>query len=314
MSLLLVFLNYALWSSVFTFGRATVESTTPFFLTGVRMGVAGVMILLYLWWKQPEALRIKSKDLFSLGMLAVFAVYLTNVLEFWGLQYLTAAKTCFLYSLSPFVAALLSYLQFKEKVTVRKWCGLAIGFIGFVPVLLTQSGKEELLGGISILSWAEIAVLGAVFCSMYGWVLLRKLVKDCKVSPLMANGSSMAIGGVFALANSWIIDIWDPIPVDSTSVFVKGTLLMILISNLICTNVYAWLLKRYTATFLSFAGLLTPIFAAIVEWFVLGETVSWAFLASTGIVLFGLWIVYKEELRLGYMAKLKQLNLAGDAG
>lgn len=305
-----VFLTFFIWSTSFTLGKTTLECAPPIFLTGIRMFLGGLVILAFLALFKKADFKIKKQQLFPLILLSISAVYLTNVFEFWGLQYLTAAKACFIYSLSPFLSALFSYFQFKEKVTSRKLLGLVVGFIGFVPVLLNQSGAEELLGGFSFLSWAEIALIVATVTSVYGWILLRKLGKEDGMSPLMANGSSMCLGGMIALVHSLFADSWTPTPITNYSGFFQGVFLMIIISNLICYNLYGWLLKRFTATFLSFAGLMTPLFAAFFGWLVLGETVSWTFFLSVGIISFGLWLVYSEELRLGYIVRRSAKNAA----
>jgi drug/metabolite transporter (DMT)-like permease len=310
MSVALVILMYATWSSVFSLGKLALQYSPPIFLTSFRMLLAAVLLLSYLAIAKPSSFKIEKKQFLSLIVLAFFSIYLTNILEFWGLQYLSAAKTCFIYSLSPFFAALFSYLHFKEKMNGRKWIGLLIGFLGFIPVLLTQTGSEELLNAFSFLSWPTLAIMGAALCSVYGWVLLRLVVKDSTISPLMANGTSMLIGGTLAFIHSFFIDTWNPLPVASENIgaFLKGTLLMTLISNIICYNLYGLMLKRYTATFLSFVGLLSPIFASINGWLFLGEPLSWTIFLSTGIVSLGLWIVYHAELKQGYIAKKKETS------
>ena len=216
---------------------------------------------------------------------------------------MTAAKTCFLYSLSPFFAAFFSYLHFGEKMNGRKWIGMAIGFAGILPVLAMQKGAGELLSSFAYLSWPELGMMAAALCSVYGWVLLRLIVKDKAISPLAANGVSMIFGGLLALAHSYLVESWNPFPVASSDLgsFVKGTLLMTLISNIICYNLYGMMLKRFTATFLSFMGLLSPIFASINGWFFLGEPLSPVIFFSTGVVCIGLWLVYSAELRQGYI-------------
>ena len=267
------------------------------------MLLGGMIILAFLALFKRKDLRLKKHHFFPLILFAITAVYLSNIFEFWGLQYLTAAKACFIYSLSPFLSALFSYFQFREKISSKKLLGLVIGFIGFIPVLLNQSGAEQLLGGISFLSWAEISLIIATVTAVYGWILLRKLGKEEEVSPLMANGTSMFLGGIFALGHSFLTENWNPLPVTNYPGFLQGVLLMILISNLFCYNLYGWLLKHFTATFLSFAGLTTPLFAAFFGWIILGETVSWTFFLSVGIISIGLWLVYAEELRLGYIVR-----------
>lgn len=271
------------------------------------MLLAGVILLAFMAFKDRQEFKLTVKQLISIGFLALFSIYLTNALEFWSLQHLTAAKTCFIYSLSPFFAALFSYLHFGEKMNGRKWMGMLIGFTGFIPVLAMQKGSKELITSLSFLTWPELAMMGAALCSVYGWVLLRLIVKDTTVSPMMANGASMLIGGSFALLHSYLAEPWNPLPVAPSAFggFIQGTLLMTLISNIICYNLYGLMLKRFTATFLSFMGLLSPIFASINSWFFLGEQPSAAIFLSTGIVSLGLWLIYSAELRQGYIRTYK---------
>jgi drug/metabolite transporter (DMT)-like permease len=301
----IVVLMFAMWSSIFSLAKITLEHCPPLFLTAVRMLLAGVLLLGYLAFRNRSAFRITSKQFLSLSLYALFSMYLTNAFEFWSVQHLSAAKTCFLYSLSPFFTAFFSYLHFGEKMNNRKWVGMAIGFLGIIPVLALQTGSEELLGGIFFFSWPELAMMAAALCSVYGWVLLRLLVKDSTVSSSMANGSGMLIGGIFALIHSFMIDSWNPAPVSSAHfpAFLQGTLIMTFISNIVCYNIYGLMLKRFTATFLSFMGLLSPVFASLMSWIFLRETPSPVILFSTMIVGTGLWLIYSAEIKQGYIQK-----------
>ena len=78
---------------------------------------------------------------------------------------------------------------------------------------------------------------------------------------------------------------------------------MTLISNILCYNLYGYMLKKFTATFVSFMGLLSPIFASLNSWVLIGEPPSLTILISTGVVSLGLFIVYQAELKQGYFMK-----------
>lgn len=307
MSIFLVVFMYGLWSTVFSLGKMALDHSPPLFLTASRMLLASALLLGYLFFWKKASFRLSSKQWVSLVLLSCFSIYLTNALEFWSLQHLSAAKTCFIYSLSPFFAALLSYLHFGETINKTKWLGMGIGFLGFLPVLAIQKGSEDLLTSISFLSWPELAMMGAAFCTSYGWVLLRKIVNpssgEAPISPLMANGMSMWIGGTFALLHSLWQDSWTPTPIEPGGEipFLQGILIITAISNIVCYNLYGFLLKKFTATFLSFMGLLSPIFASLSSWIFLGETPSPILLGATGVVGFGLWLIYSAELRQGYV-------------
>lgn len=295
-----VLLLYAMFASVFTIAKAGMEYTQPFFLVGTRMLFAGIIMLSYQFFFRREETKQCKLNFKRIFWLTIFNIYLTNVFEFWGLKYLTSFKTCFIYSLSPFVAALLSYFIFSEKLSWKKWTGLFIGFAGFIPILLNETSNEQQTGHLYLLSWAEVAVMAASICSVYGWILLRQIVRDDGTPPFLANGYSMLFGGILALLHSRLVEDWDPIPVTEMIPFVECTLLLLVISNLICYNLYGVLLKKFTATFMSFAGFTTPFFTALFGWLYLGEVVTWPFYVSAAIVFMGLLTFYQEELQRGY--------------
>ncbi len=296
----LVILLYALFASVFTIAKTGLEYAQPFFFVGSRMFVAGLLILAYQFCFKRQEFFFKKSDFWKIFGLALFNIYLTNVFEFWGLKYLTSFKTCFIYSLSPFVSAILSYFIFAEKMNLKKLAGLLIGFTGFLPILINHTSTEDQTGHLFFLSWAEMAVMAAAVCAVYGWILLRKLVKEGGYSPFMANGLSMLIGGAMALVHSFIVEDWNPVPVTQMMPFMECAFLLIIISNMICYNLYGYLLKHYSATFISFAGFVTPLFSAIFGWYYLGEVVTLPFYLSAGIVFTGLLIFYQEELKQDY--------------
>lgn len=302
--ILLVIFMYGLWSSVFALGKDALSHAPPVFLTAFRMLLAAALLVGYLVLMKRKELKILKTHFLPLLLLGFFSIYLTNICEFWGLKHISAAKTCFIYSLSPFLAAIFSYFHFGEKINRQKLLGMLIGFLGFVPVLATQNGAEELFSAVGFISWPEISVMGAAAFSVYGWILLRIVVRGKDVSPLAANGVSMLLGGMMALIHSFLIESWSPMPFSAEhfSPFMKGILLMTVISNIICFNLYGFMLRRFTATFLSFMGLLSPIFASFNEWLILGQSPNWMIFLGTGIVSCGLFIVYQAELKQGYIS------------
>ncbi len=292
-----VILLYALFASVFTIAKTGLEYSEPLFFVGTRMMLAGILMLAFQYIFYRESFTFKKEHFFRIFRLALFNIYLTNVFEFWGLKHLTSFKTCFIYSLSPFVSAILSYAIFSEKLSLKKWVGLLIGFAGFIPILLSQTAVEEQTGHLLYLSFAELSVIGAVISSVYGWILLGQLVKENGYTPFMANGLSMLIGGAMALFHSTLAETWDPLPVSSWMPFLMSAFALIIISNFICYNLYGELLKKYSATFMSVAGFTTSFFSAFFGWLYLGEVITWPFYLSAMIVFTGLIIFYLQEIK-----------------
>jgi drug/metabolite transporter (DMT)-like permease len=295
----LVILLFALFASLFTFSKSALDFSEPFFLIGSRMAIAGFILLLHQFLFNRKNFVIQKEHICPLLGLGFVSIYVTNITEIWGLQYMSSAKACLIYSLSPFVAALFSYWILKEQLSQKKWLGLLVGFIGITPILLTQSNPADITNDLLIFSWSELSLIIAVFASVWGWILLKRIVRDLKYSPILANGIGMLIGGIFALTHSYLSgENWSPIPVlpGKYSTFIEFTVWMTLISNIICYNLYGYLLKRFSATFMSLAGLVTPIFASLFGWYFLGETITWHFFASMLLFSLGLYFFYQEEL------------------
>jgi drug/metabolite transporter (DMT)-like permease len=292
-----VILLYALFASVFIIEKTSLHYAEPLFSMGCRMELAGLLMLLLHFLLNKNSFKIEKKHLSKLFLLAFFNIYLTNGLEAWSLSQMPAFKACFIYSLSPFAAAFLSYLIFSERLSLKKCLGLTIGFLGIIPLLLEKTALERRLDTPFLFSLPEIAMLIAMISNVYGWILMKQLVDELSYPFLVANGLSMALGGVMALIHSFVLENWNPSPIVDYKAFISCSLLMIGISNFLCYNLYGILLKRFSATFMSFAGFITQLFTPLFGNIFLKEAVPPLFYLSFVIVFSGLFIFSQEEIK-----------------
>jgi len=299
---LIVFLQ-ALFAIIFPLVKMSLNYSGPFFLVGLRMIIAGTVLLIYQFFTDRKHFVVYKKDFVRLLMLAIFNIYITNSFEFWGLQYLDSGKACFIYNFTPFVDAMISYFMFSEKMTLKKLLGLAIGFIGFLPIIQLQSGGEAQLPHMGWFSYAELAVIIAASTTAIGWIIMRTFSRNPHYSTVTVNGLSMVLGGAMSLIHSGFAEPWAPTPYKTGYLIPMLTLTLVIafLQNIVCYNLYAWLLNRYSSTLISFIGFTGPLFAALFGWFMLGEVVTKDFYLAGIIVSIGLTIYYQEELRLGYV-------------
>ena len=178
-----------------------------------------------------------------------------------------------------------------------------------LPTLIAAAPTEDVAGGIGFISWPELSIIASVSSLAYGWIILRKLIKDKDYPPVLVNGLSMFAGGLLALITSALVES-EACVVDSTRFF-DILALIIIFSNVIGHNMYGWLLRFYTPTFLAFASFLTPIFAAFYAWLLIGETIAWHFYLSTSLVIVGLAIFYHGELKSQKEEEYNVENLEG---
>lgn len=299
MPLFFVMLMYAIWASTFPINKLALQNAPPVFLAGMQMFLGGIIILGFLFIKNRKSLKIGKKQIIPLAVLSIFSIYLASILENWSMQYLSSAKVCFIYELSPFLVMICSCIHFSEKITKKKIIGIIIGMMGFIPIFTIQSDITNPFSNFGFFSLADLGMLGAIFFYVYGWIFLQVIIKKQSLSPLYANGYSMLFGGVMALVHSFFIDSWQPLPMASDkyfTVFMQVACIAI-ISNIICYNWCGFMLRRFSATFLSFCELFTCIFVSVPSWFLLHEKPSLIIFVSTGVVFFGLFITYQGEIR-----------------
>lgn len=292
----LIVILYALFASSVVSSRIILHGgyTQPIFLVGIRMFISGALLLMYQYFHPSQHFKFRKKHIWYYIQLVLFSVLITYILRMWGLKTVPAYKTTFLHNLSPFITSIYSYFAFKEIMTKKQVSGLIIGLIGILPILLTTSSSEKMLGEFFYVSWAELAIIASVAAHSYGWVVMRKLIREKNYSPMMANGISMTFGGLLSLLISVPVEGLAPI-VDPAKFFMLLGFIIV-VSNIICHNLYGHLLRTYSATFLSFAGFLTPGFAAFYEWFLFGQKITWHFYLSSVIVFVGLFLFYQDEL------------------
>lgn len=319
--MILVLLAYLLLSSTFVIGKAALVYAQPIFLIGVRMTLGGLFLLGFVYFFNKNQWKFKKEDFWLFAQIAFFHIYLSFILEFWSYQYVTSSKAAFMFNLSPFITALFAYIFFGDRMSKRKWLGLLIGFAGSLPVIIAQTPATELSAGhFLFLSVPEICLLISATASVYGWIVMKKLVVNKNYSPIFVNGIGMFFGGIAAFITSFLAEKKPLLKcaIDSTKsisrnnlsysqwfccswsnffIFMSYVLLLILVANIIFYNFYGFLLKKYTPTFLSLVGLLCPVFTALLGWVFLDETVSLVFFLSLAVVILGAYIFYLDELQ-----------------
>ncbi len=295
--MILIVILHALWAASVTTSKMLLDFTTPMFLTGIRMAIAGALLLGYQYIYAREHFIFKRKDFWLFVQVAFFGIFFSYSLRHWALEEVSAAKTMFLYNAAPFMSCLYSYFIFKERMSRNKWIGLFIGCIGVIPILMTSSPQEASLGEFLYVSWPELAIFISAAGHSYSWIVIRQLVRDRSYSPMMVNGFCMFTGGLLSLASAAVFEGCLTVSRENLVYFMLFLGFVILISNIICHTLYAYLLRQYTATFLSFTGFMSPLIAALYGWVLSGTVITWHYYVSSVVMFVGLYLFYKDELQ-----------------
>jgi drug/metabolite transporter (DMT)-like permease len=300
---------YVVLALSFSMSKGVLLHAEPVFFTGVRMVIAGVLLLGYQVFIRKQALKLRKEHVWAFAQLAFFHVFVAYVFEFWALETVSAAVDALFFNLTSFITALLSLVLCNERLSRKQWLGLVIGFVGFLPLFYAQqstcaSSVSSLLSCFSF-SKAELLLVMAVSATAYGWIVMQKLVRDDVYHPVFVNGVSMLWGGFISLAVSFATETTflitttpDAFWTHDIAMFAWYLAVLIVLTNFISYNLYGILLKRYSATFIALAGGMTPIFTALFDWILFGELITWHFVVTVVLVCIGLCIFYLDELKL----------------
>ncbi len=292
--MILIFALYAIFAASFTIAKILLSFMSPALLIAVRMTLAGCLLLVMhaLIYKKFEKIPLRMIPWWiGFGTIHIFMPYIT---EFIALQSISPSCSALIYNLTPFFSAFFSYFYFNEKMTVKKWIGFAIGFVGIAWFIASQSNFCFDFNE----SYALI-ILSVIFGAL-GWIYVRMLVLQ-GYQPLMINGIAMLFAGLESFAFAYLWEQNPTLPWGRMQEFWLWMVIIILLTNVIYYNLYARLLKRYTVTLLSFMGCIIPLFTAGFDWLLLGSAVSYHFFIALIIAIYGVYLFYQEELRQGYI-------------
>lgn len=288
---------YGLMAGVFTVGKQVALYASPFFLTAVRLPLAGLIFLVYARYGENHPWLLTRSIIALIGAYGIAIVCMDSG-RFYALQTLPASNTALISSLAPFTAALLSYLFLGEEITFRKIVILSFGFLGMLPLLISHIYTPQTL--IITNPWLAY---GAACLSMLGFVVSGLFIKILntryKYPMFMAIGGGMFVGGLMGLGCSLLFEPWNPVPISDLSKALPIISYLFITHNLIAYPLFGYLLEHYPLTLVAFAQLLTPLFTAILRLIWFKEPISLPFMISFSILSIALYLFYKEEEKDG---------------
>lgn len=288
----MVLILYAMIALTITFAKAAVSAADPLFFIAVRMLIAGGLLLgFYQLFRKKHAVQgsVTLNDVVNFALVVIFHIYLAFIPEFWSLQYLPSVKANIVWSMTPFIALLLSFIIYGERITKSQFFGALIAFFSLIPLLV--HGYNFCSRDLLSFSLPEVMLLISVVSATYAWFIIKKLM-DRGYSLLVINGVAMLVGGGLSLL-TWLITRTPGNPV----VFAYGPFLftlfgLILLSNVIVYNLYGWLLKHYSINMVTIAGFMSPVFGAIFGWFFFGEVFGLQHAIAIAGIAIGLSLFY----------------------
>ncbi|MDH3476500.1 MAG: DMT family transporter [Rhodospirillales bacterium] len=220
--------------------------------------------------------NLKLQLLRSLFMLGATAFY------FAGVALLPLAEANAITSTTPIFVTLLARPVLGERVGLRRWLGVAAGFLGALIIIRPGSGVMDLAAGLLMVC--------ALSNACYHVTTRRLGGRDAPLTTLFYTATVGAVATSAALPAVWQ-------PMDATA-----WILMVAIGGFACIGHFA-IIKAYEA---APAAVVAPFNYAILIWSALFGFVvfgdlpgPWTLLRAAAIVASGLYILHRERLARG---------------
>lgn len=262
--------------------KVTSGGFEPVFGAGVRS--VGAMIVLMIWmsWrgvgialpKPALPAAIISGLLFAFEFMCLFiALDLTSV----------SRTSIIFYSMPVWLALFAHILLPDERLSGLRVVGLGLAMAGVILAVLDRSaGTASVLGDVLALC-AAISWAGIVLCVRIT-PLSKAPAEQQLIWQLMVSAPVLLIAAPFV--GGFMRDV--------QTIHLAGMVFQIFAVASFGFLIWFWLMKIYPASSVASFSFLSPVFAVILGWLILGETIGLKIWLALGLVAAGIFLINRR--------------------
>lgn len=267
-------------------------------LSQLRVTAAFVILLIFVAITRPKRLKLRKKEIPMLIAYGILGVAMTQYLYFVSLVYLPVGVALLIEFTAPILVALWMRFAWREPTRKTVWLALAMALVGLALVAQVWMGFS--LNATGVIAAAGAAVSLAIFYLLGDKQVRSENARD-PVSLTMWGFGAAAL--FWAIVQPWWSFPWErlsgatdplgsvgweiPIWIMATSMVVLGTVIPF------------WLvvesLRHLRASQASTVGLTEPLFATIIAWIVLSESLTWVQMGGGALILLGVFLAEKSR-------------------
>jgi len=271
-----------LWSSAFITTKPIIDNSDPFSALAFRFFFVAIGFYLFsLYLKQSIIINKKNliESLFS-GIL-FHGFYLGGV--FYSISIgMPTGIAALIVTLQPILTNILSGPILGERVTIKQWIGVLLGFIGAALVLGFDIGSN-------IPSFGLIATIVALISITTSTIWQKKLSNNL---PLSVSNFYQAVGG--CLFHVLIIILFTKPYIDFTKTFIVAMSHQIFLVSFGAFTILMFLIKKNSASKTVSIFFLIPATSAMMAWIFLNESLTNLDLIGFLITSIGVYIATRD--------------------
>ena len=253
----------------------------------LRMVVALPFFLLMLWWAGRGKPALTWRDRGVAAALGFLGYYLASLLDFLGLQYISASLERLVLYLTPALVVLLSWGLLGRRAGARQWAAMAVGYGG----LLLVFGHELRLDGPRVLLGTSLVLASTVSYAAY---LLYSGEVVQRIGSLRLAGWASSVACGLCLAQFALLR-----PMAGLALLPAPVWWLSLLNGTLCTVIPVWLVMRAielmgparTAQY----GMVGPVSTILLGVLILGEPFTAWVAAGSLCVLLGVMLLGRGQ-------------------
>jgi drug/metabolite transporter (DMT)-like permease len=287
---LALFTLYIAWGTTYLAIRFAVESIPPFFMTGTRFLVAG--LVLYIWRRlagDPAPTRSQWHSAIIIGtFLLVGGIGGVTLAE----QYIPSGIAALVVAATPlWVVIIETFRPGGNRPTLQSIGGVLIGMVGIFILVSPSSvsGHQPVYNLLGI-----VAVLLAALSWSVGSIFSHEV--QLPSSPLLGSGMELLAGA----AGSYLVGLLmgETRQLDLATISLRsltGLGYLIVVGSLIGFVCYTWLLRVAPTPLVVTYAYVNPLVAVFLGSLLVGEVLSPKVLVATPLILLSIGLIHWRQ-------------------
>jgi drug/metabolite transporter (DMT)-like permease len=277
----------AIWGGTFIAGRILALAVPAAVGALLRYVVAVAALLVAARWLEGGLPRLTRRQVLGTLLLGASGILAYNLFFLGALARLPASRTSLIIALNPIVTIAAASLLLGERMSARRWFGVAVALVGVWIVV----SRGDVLGSVGgAVGLGELLMFGGV-CSWAAYTLIGRRVL-AGLTPLAAT-TWASLWGVGLLALAAAPDLHDLGTDDLTLPVVLSVLYLGVLGTAVGFVWYYQAVQRLGASRTVIFNNLVPVFGATFGVLLLGEPLLPSMLLGGAIAVAGVMLVTK---------------------
>jgi drug/metabolite transporter (DMT)-like permease len=276
------FIFILLWSSAFITTKPIIDNSDPFSALAFRFSIVAIGFFIFSIYSKQKIIVDKKNFIESFFSGVLFhGFYLGGV--FYSISKgMPTGIAALIVTLQPILTNVLSGPILNEKVSIKQWIGVLLGFVGATLVLGLDIGSEIPIAGL-------IATIIALIAITSSTIWQKKISNNL---PLSVSNMYQAIGGF--TFHMLVIIFFSKAYIDFSQTFIIAMSHQIFLVSFGAFTILMYLIKNNSASKTVSIFFLIPATSALMAWLFLNESLTNLDLLGFLITTIGVYIATRD--------------------